>query len=227
MEFLISSPRERKQRRTAKWFDGAHCLVIPTGIDASVVYLLGSDGRPALESLQRIAFSSVEGVVTSPSGQPLFRKHVVHLESRSQVSRPQTARVAHFDGKLTLLGYDLNTSNPQSLSLTLHWQAKEQILESYTVFVHLVGTSFNPSTGNRIWGQRDSLPCNGSYRTTTWATDEVVIDHYHVAVPANAPPGEYEIVVGMYELSTLKRAQITGRSGEALGDQLSLGRVSR
>lgn len=102
-----------------------------------------------------------------------------------------------------LLGYNL----PQTvvgpggtLELTLYWQARAPIEARYKVFVHLLGQTYNADTGNYLWGQQDNEPVNGQVFTTVWAPGEVIADPYRLPVAADAPPGQYQIEVGMYGL---------------------------
>ena len=75
---------------------------------------------------------------------------------------------------------------------------------SYTVFVHLI------DGGNRIWGQRDSVPGNGTLPTTGWVEGEVIADEYEFTIKPDAPPGEYLIEVGMYDPQTGHRLPVLG-----------------
>ncbi len=79
-----------------------------------------------------------------------------------------------------------------TLALTLHWRALEQMSISYTVFVHLARAD-----GSLI-AQQDTKPRNGTYPTTGWQTGEQVRDPYTFLIPQETPPGSYWIKVGMY-----------------------------
>jgi len=78
---------------------------------------------------------------------------------------------------------------------------------SYTVFVHLINKE------NRIWGQRDSVPGNGTLPTTGWVEAEIIADEYELTVKPDAPPGEYLIEVGMYDAQTSHRLPVLGSQG--------------
>ena len=110
----------------------------------------------------------------------------------------------------------------ESLEVTLYWQAQEPLEQSYKVFVHLLGEAYNPATGNRLWGQQDSLPGQGAYPTTGWAVGEVVADHYTVTLQADAPPGDYIIEIGLYEATTGERLPVLDDAGNFKDDCLIL-----
>ena len=79
------------------------------------------------------------------------------------------------DGKITLLGYDLDSEPVEpgsSIHVTLYWQAQQTMVVSYKVFVHLYD-----GDGNLV-AQRDSLPGLGAKPTTTWEAGEVVADRH-------------------------------------------------
>ena len=101
--------------------------------------------------------------------------------------------------QIGLLGFSLeDVSVPAGgiLPLTLFWQAQGTVTKDYTVFVHLLDPA------GAIRGQGDGPPAAGFYPTTAWDSGEVIVDEHVVAVDPDAPPGIYQLVVGLYELST-------------------------
>jgi 4-amino-4-deoxy-L-arabinose transferase-like glycosyltransferase len=130
---------------------------------------------------------------------------------------------ANLGDQVVFLGYDLNrtTVKPgETLHLTLYWQAQKQMETSYKVFTHLLDAQ------NRIWGQRDSVPMEGTYPTTSWLPDEVVIDEYEILVNATAPAGEYQIEVGMYDPKSMQRLLAFDEQGIRLpSDRILLSKV--
>lgn len=104
------------------------------------------------------------------------------------------------------------------LELVLHWQALGTTERNYTVFTHLIDGQ------ERIWGQKDSPPQEGTSPTSGWVKGQVVSDRYRMPVQADTPPGEYRIEVGMYD--PVNGARLPADGG---GDRLLLGvvRVAR
>ena len=114
-----------------------------------------------------------------------------------------------------LLGYDLNPAHVQSgeaVHLTLYWEAVHKPTGDYTVFTHLI----DPDGGMRA--QKDNQPQGGMYPTYLWDEGERIQDEYALAVAPDAPPGAYQIAVGMYYLPTLDRLSVVGRDGTPLPD---------
>ncbi len=108
-----------------------------------------------------------------------------------------------------LVGHDLPTTNlkpGETLNLTLYWRAERPIETSYTVFAQLVG-AFNPRKNNPLWGQVDRAP---ALPTNAWLPDEILADTYRLVVDADAPPGKYTLIVGMYDAATGARLAVDG-----------------
>jgi len=96
---------------------------------------------------------------------------------------------------ITLTGYELQPETPrpgQPLELTLYWQTRGTPVEDYTVFTQLLGPD------GRVWSQRDNPPQQGRYPTSVWAAADRIVDRYHLELPADAPPGDYHLLTGMY-----------------------------
>ena len=70
------------------------------------------------------------------------------------------------------------------------------------MFVHLLD-----STG-AVVAQHDGVPANASIPTTDWAAGEIVADQHLISFP-DLPPGEYRVVVGMYNAATGERLSVS------------------
>jgi len=121
-----------------------------------------------------------------------------------------------------LLGYDLTTDRLKpgdTLQLTLYWQALNGMETNYTVFTHLLDED------DHIWGQKDNWPVNSTYPTTKWVKGEIVIDRYDIIVDRDAPPDEYTLEMGMYDLATNERLPVLDAQGWVKDDAIILGYV--
>jgi len=123
-----------------------------------------------------------------------------------------------FEKGITLTGY--RVLNPQlrageAIHLTLYWTARGKVAESYTVFVHVLAAD-----GYNVAGA-DSPPRNSAYPTDQWQAGEDVIDPHLVPLPADMPPGDYRLDVGLYRLDTGQR--LMGREASGVeGDHVLL-----
>ena len=102
------------------------------------------------------------------------------------------------------------------VKVVLYWRAEAFMEQSYTVFVHLVGPD------GRICAQADGLPQAGRHPTTHWLPGEVVADSYQLERPAGAPSGEYRLLAGLYDLTTLTRLPVTDSGGSPVPDDAIL-----
>jgi mannosyltransferase len=135
------------------------------------------------------------------------------------IQHPAEARLGEH---VALIGYGLSAESAppgSTLTLTLYWQALGPMSRSYKVFTHLIGPD------GKIWGQKDSLPGEGSLPTSGWVEGEYLVDSYQILVKPEAPGGEYVIEIGMYEESTGTRLPAFDAHGQAIGDEIVLGRV--
>jgi len=112
---------------------------------------------------------------------------------------------------ILLRGYDLQRS-AGSLVLTLYWQAQRRMDVSYKVFVHLI----DPATA-AIVVQDDAVPRRWTYPTTHWQRDEVVEDTISLLLDG-VPPGQYRLLVGLYDPETGERVPVHSPSGEPYPD---------
>lgn len=103
--------------------------------------------------------------------------------------------------------------------MTLYWRALAEMGKDYTVFTHLIDEE------NRIWAQHDSQPQGGRHPTSRWFEGEVVIDQYELILAGDAPPGEYQIEVGMYNWASGERLALVDRNGNVIGDKVLLEKI--
>ena len=189
-------------------YDLAIDAAAPTGEFSVLANLLDEAGGLLVEdeavSLTSLSVMAPERLFTVPA----------------EIQYPLRANLAD---KVSFLGYDLDRTSVKPggiLHLTLYWQALAKMETSYTVFVHLLDAQ------SRTWGQRDNLPAQGTYPTTSWLPGEVVIDEYEIVVDATAPAGEYQIEVGMYDPETMLRLPANNEQGTPLpNDRILLSKV--
>lgn len=101
-----------------------------------------------------------------------------------------------------LQGYDLSETALQpgaTLYLTLHWTTQAPVEGNYTVFTQLLGSDF------RLHGQLDQQPLNNLWPTGRWQPGQPLADPYAIPIPSDAPPGEYQLLIGMYNPQTGQR----------------------
>ncbi|HUT19034.1 MAG TPA: DUF2723 domain-containing protein [Anaerolineae bacterium] len=109
----------------------------------------------------------------------------------------------------------------ERLRVVLEWEALRPIDENYKVFVQLLDRSLQV----RAQGD-DKAPLRGSAPTLLWfprfRRGMRIQDTYELELPADLPPGEYPLVVGMYGFTTYRRIGAVTPSGDIEGDWITL-----
>jgi hypothetical protein len=113
---------------------------------------------------------------------------------------------------IDLVGYDILPEHVQagaSLYLQYHWQVVDQPSSDWTVYNHVV------DDGGNVVAGFDSPPGRGSLVTTRWQAGWRVLDEYEVMLPAELPPGDYTLHMGLYDANDNKLP--AGGAGIELG----------
>jgi hypothetical protein len=117
--------------------------------------------------------------------------------------RPQTRQRALFADTFALQGYTLKPTNPQrpgvyraggSLPITLFWDVTQQPARDYHMFLHLCQDCTQPPAASS-----DGPPLGGYLPTSVWEPRNPVHDERTIALPPDMPPGEYTLLLGMYD----------------------------
>jgi hypothetical protein len=177
---------------------------------------------PAGDYDLRLSLLDKDGrAVLTADGSPALTLGTIHVHATDRLWEPPPFEHpvgARLGDEFELLGYDLDRDRVQpgeTLHLTLIWRCRETTDTAYTVFTHLL------DAGEQIRGQKDNPPVNGTYPTTLWVPDEIVVDRYAIPVAADAAPGRHVIEVGMYDPVTIQRLPALDPSG-AVGDRILL-----
>ncbi len=89
------------------------------------------------------------------------------------------------------------------LGLRSFWLVETPFTTDYAIFVHVIDAAGGRPT------QRDAQPWQGRFPTSTWRPGAIVVDHNDVYLPPNLPPGEYRVVMGLYDPATGARSPVT------------------
>jgi hypothetical protein len=128
--------------------------------------------------------------------------------------------LADFGDRVLLVSADVGrdaAAPGQEIPVSLRWRGLRTMETDYTVFVHLVGPD------GRLHGQADSWPVQGSYPTSQWQPGREVVDGYEVRLESHAPPGRYQVEVGLYDLETMDRLRVLDEAGEPVADSFVVG----
>jgi 4-amino-4-deoxy-L-arabinose transferase-like glycosyltransferase len=145
-------------------------------------------------------------------------------------SRPQAPALApvgaQFGQVIELTGYqsavDTTASTPQTLTVTLQWDAIGTPATDYTAFVQLRTPQGAPVAGF------DQAPADERFPTRLWRAGDRILSRFTLTLPADLTAGEYDLWVGLYESASqgTVRLPLTQPGGEQTGDgEVLVGRV--
>ena len=154
-----------------------------------------------------------------------FRIQLYHTPR--QIAKEMRPLDAQLEGGIRLLGYALRDKEGQVVDridvkpgevvrLTLYWQPDSEVDGDLTVFTHLL----DPTGWLR--GQQDQQPRQGTWPTTAWQPNALVVDPYRIPVAAEAPPGDYSLEVGMYRPENGTRLPVRGEHADPAHDRVLL-----
>jgi hypothetical protein len=134
---------------------------------------------------------------------------------------PLPAGATNFADKIALLDSNIPATNLEAggqLPVELTWQSLSEMDEDYTLFLQVLDSQ------DRIAGQLDTWPLQGTYRTSQWPAGEILVDPQLIPLAGDLAPGEYRLVAGWYLLATLQRLPVLDASGAPVDDRVTLGR---
>jgi 4-amino-4-deoxy-L-arabinose transferase-like glycosyltransferase len=186
------------EQRAIRWFNGQQALVFPQS-SSRVLYIFPATG-PLGEDLAARFFADpqMEDPYLDPRGEPLF---VAYRLSQGEVHRlrevePEHPLAVQLGDRAELLGYDLPSTLEagSQVRLLLYWRVSQPIRPDllYAFFAHVVDTR------QYVWAQSDTL----GYPVSSWIEGDVVVQAFDLGIPSDAPPLEYEVKMGMYDLVT-------------------------
>ncbi|MBE7469699.1 MAG: glycosyltransferase family 39 protein [Anaerolineales bacterium] len=102
------------------------------------------------------------------------------------------------DARLNLIGFELASVTRTQLDFKLAWQTDRPPGTDYTVFAQLLDLE------NNLVASFDRPPLDGAYPTSTWWPGQTIIDPRYIPL-RGTPPGEYRLIVGLYDPATQQR----------------------
>lgn len=114
---------------------------------------------------------------------------------------------AEFAGELRLGGYGVELSQMPpggETALTMEWEAIKPLSIDYHVIVSLVGTD------GSVWDDEE-LSLFGRGETARWDAGHWVVLVSEIDVPSQAPPGDYQVFVSVYDTKNRRQSPVTYR----------------
>ena len=129
---------------------------------------------------------------------------------------------ALFDARLMLSGVWVQpvARLGQGLGVILRWHLVAPLARTYKMFVHVLDANGNPMF------QRDKASLNDLVPTTQWKVGESLQDPFSLLIPSDVPPGDYRIMVGVYDpLNANRRLAVVGTGASPNGDEIQVATV--
>jgi 4-amino-4-deoxy-L-arabinose transferase-like glycosyltransferase len=200
-------------------FDAAHGLVLPPSDAWDAVYVFRSDEAAQYAVLNQFEPQIGIGSVTSPvvpapcpaempcPSVELRVLTVPQVDARRWLGlRPDEAPdLARFGPNLALRDawFPASVRRGDSTSVTLVWRVIQTPDRYLNTLVHLDATRPDGTTVGVANGDGPPLPrrdaAESSYPTDIWQPGETIIANYPVTIPADAPAGPADLLVGWYD----------------------------
>jgi 4-amino-4-deoxy-L-arabinose transferase-like glycosyltransferase len=137
------------------------------------------------------------------------------------IPRPSTPMRAWFGPHLRLQGYTLKATGAGgpgvyraggSIPISLFWEVEQQLATDYHVFLHLCRECGLPPVASD-----DGPPLDGYLPTSVWLPGKPARDDRSISLPADLPPGEYTLLLGVYAPGDpSEQARLPVRGGQVL-----------
>jgi hypothetical protein len=134
--------------------------------------------------------------------------------------QPPNSLPAQLDDQIELLGYSspsLGMAETLFLRFHLYWRANRVIDKNHLTFVQLLN-----DRGQAV-ASLEVQPLSGQYATSFWQPDQIVVDEINLSLPGHLSPGNYRLIIGMYDPVTKSRLPAFDVAGHRLaGDMIIL-----
>ncbi len=107
-----------------------------------------------------------------------------------------------------------------AVEVTLYWRTLHSLDQNYKTFIHLTDADVT-----RQPTQHDGDPGGDFTPTTRWVPGELVPDTHHLTLPADLPPGRYNIWADMYEFPTVRNLTVLSAEAPTDGNRVLLGSI--
>ncbi len=208
-----------QDRALARSFNGRRCSVTPRQTMQDTLWLLNSqEDKYTRERLTALYPQLKVRPLWVSGGTSIVRQISIDAGLQAQVP---THTLATIGDLFRLRDYQLITPPERGsrLRARLLWEPARQTSDDWTIATYLIDAA------GQIRVQDDNQPCDGSYPTSRWQTNELISDDRILTLPKNLPAGEYRLAIVFYRLSDNTRLPVRDPDGRPLGDMLSLDSV--
>jgi len=194
-----------------KWLVGRQTVVFPTGADKKALYIFPHSARLD-ETLLEALFppSALVKEAPGPDGKPAFTAYLFQPEQLPEIY-PQKPLSVNLGNTLEFLDHDVSR-----FTFHFYWRVlRPADHDDYSIFVHLLDR----------WGFRWGEEGFFDYPSAQWSPGDIIVNRKEIDVEPGAPPGEYQVLVGVYSASLDSRLPRLDEEGKVIGTTISLGPV--
>lgn len=219
---------------TSKWQTGVTVVIqtLPWTLNTDHFTLAVGlyEGETGWQDGKRLAVTQVEPALPLSEGKTLVRlggyargKHGQWQALPLVAAPPATPFAVQFGDSIALNGVTAAKTEVKAGDLvpfTLYWQALQTPALDYSVFAHILDAN-----GNKVaqldWQPHDAI---GRLPATAWLVGQPVVDTQTLTLPTTLAPGEYHLIVGLYNWQNGQRLPVTGVNTET-GDIVTIARL--
>lgn len=206
-------------------------ILLWRGFAARVPDARNHESLQALPAAEGPRFSWKADILLLAVGSVLLAVRMTVPVTQSRLDRGGLPEVATrqdqpFEGGLTLLGATLaeeTLSADEELRVDLLWLARATPAVSYRMTVLLRGADgqvWSPAGTVRPRGYEDPPP------TVVWQPGAYIYDPHVVTLAPGTPPGDYEVIVAVFDAETLAAASRLDTDNQPAGSDYVLGAVT-
>jgi 4-amino-4-deoxy-L-arabinose transferase-like glycosyltransferase len=197
-----------------KWIAGKRGIVLPNGPGYLFFARLGLPDEQWLQKV--LPDAALIAKPLAPDGETNYRLY--HLAAQPAIT-PQVKLDVNFGNIIQLMGYDhdVTAANDHEVHVALYWRVlNKPDRGDYATFAQL-----RDARGFE-WGKGGSF----DYPSEQWTPGEIIVNRIGVPIGAGAPPGNYELRVGVFSPETQQRINIVAPSGGFGGTVARLSPIS-
>jgi 4-amino-4-deoxy-L-arabinose transferase-like glycosyltransferase len=198
------------------YFDCTSSWLYPTGGESPGWHALFRDTARSDDAFiqARLAAGDLSYEQRQSRALPSF----VIYEQNAPLPLPSLAPAAPVQvGHLTFLGHTCDSPLParpgRTVEIATWWRVDSLPERPLSIMLHLAG----PGGGPVVVGDGLGVPI------AQWRVGDVIVQRHSLALPTDAPPGEYTPTTGVYWLDTMER---WSAAGTPTGDPLALPTIS-